>query len=610
MPSSARKSSLGAGGRRGPQKPHVPYRGDNPEVGKKTGIAVRHVERKSDGFEPFEEIMMQADKRTPPRPKWRKSVNGNGKRGREIVEEDEDGEMSMELDDSPLRYLSTARPPTTPRSSTGASTSRAVARTSDVDFDEIPSPRSSKNQRAQASNRGPGPSRLSRSFHRDEIQEPEPEEEAQSDDSDAGYGHSGMQINPDYDVDQPDQGFDDYSQQEDDTPRAINHSFVQMDADEEQEEQPLSDRDPTPTPPRKNGKGKEKEKVRPRVRSPSEDMEEDIAQGLMDVNHERHSDDEEEQEEELISRKTKRVKLAEDPKPEKREEKKPRQTASRGKKENKPLREGIRRSERAHIKPLEWWRGEKVVYGLPSTPRGPVLVAPIKEIVRIPKEAPAPLRPTGKKKRGRSKSAKLEKGEGEEEEIHFRIVETENPEEGWDDDLEPQNIVWDYETQREVQRRIAWSAKMVHPRTPANSEWAFDKIFGDGEFIAAGLIFIPEGKKKPTKAAKDNTYIFYVIEGAVNLKIHESSLLIATGGMFMVPRGNTYLIENVGVRTAKLFFTQARKIFMDSNATGGRRSSVPGDKGGEEQRSSTAIPVVTTKTSPAPKTKRAASSRV
>lgn len=99
MPTSARKSSVG-GARRGPQKAHIPYRGDNPEVGKKTGIAVQHVERKSDGFEPFEELLQQADGRTPPRPKGRKkSIVGGGGRDRRYDDyDDEDGEMSMQLD--------------------------------------------------------------------------------------------------------------------------------------------------------------------------------------------------------------------------------------------------------------------------------------------------------------------------------------------------------------------------------------------------------------------------------------------------------------------------------------------------------------------------------
>jgi centromere protein C len=95
MPTTpARKSSIGTA-RRGPQKAHIPYRGDNPEVGKKTGIAVQHVERKSDGFEPFEEVMQQADKRTPPKPKGRKRKSSIPPQ----EELDEDGEMSMELDD-------------------------------------------------------------------------------------------------------------------------------------------------------------------------------------------------------------------------------------------------------------------------------------------------------------------------------------------------------------------------------------------------------------------------------------------------------------------------------------------------------------------------------
>lgn len=97
MPSSARKSSVGSA-RRGPQKAHIPYRGDNPEVGKKTGIAVQHVERLSDGFEPFAEVMGQADRRTPPKPKRRKKSMGVPIRPED--EFDENGEMSMELDDS------------------------------------------------------------------------------------------------------------------------------------------------------------------------------------------------------------------------------------------------------------------------------------------------------------------------------------------------------------------------------------------------------------------------------------------------------------------------------------------------------------------------------
>lgn len=80
-------------------KPHVPYRGDNPEVGKKTGIAVQHVARQSDGFEPFEQILRQADGRTPPRPKGKKkSLTTAAYQEENDYNSDNGWEESMQLD--------------------------------------------------------------------------------------------------------------------------------------------------------------------------------------------------------------------------------------------------------------------------------------------------------------------------------------------------------------------------------------------------------------------------------------------------------------------------------------------------------------------------------
>ena len=41
----------------------------------------------------------------------------------------------------------------------------------------------------------------------------------------------------------------------------------------------------------------------------------------------------------------------------------------------------------------------------------------------------------------------------------------------------------------------------------ADHNWSFDKIFGDDDFIAAGQLIIPPRGRKPSKAAKDNTYV-------------------------------------------------------------------------------------------------------
>ena len=48
---------------------------------------------------------------------------------------------------------------------------------------------------------------------------------------------------------------------------------------------------------------------------------------------------------------------------------------------------------------------------------------------------------------------------------------------------------------------------MVDFKEAADNSWLFDKIFGDDEFIAAGQLIIPPKGRKPSKAAKDNTYV-------------------------------------------------------------------------------------------------------
>lgn len=99
MPTSARKSSLGAA-RRAQQRPRQPFHADDLGHGKRTGLPVPTVEHKSDDFEPFDEILSHADTRTA----WhgRNKRPGSNRKRKSVVpvfEEDEGVEMSMELDD-------------------------------------------------------------------------------------------------------------------------------------------------------------------------------------------------------------------------------------------------------------------------------------------------------------------------------------------------------------------------------------------------------------------------------------------------------------------------------------------------------------------------------
>jgi hypothetical protein len=47
----------------------------------------------------------------------------------------------------------------------------------------------------------------------------------------------------------------------------------------------------------------------------------------------------------------------------------------------------------------------------------------------------------------------------------------------------------------------------VNHRPAANNDFYFTKVFGDGEYIAAGQLLIPPKMNKPSKMTKDNTYV-------------------------------------------------------------------------------------------------------
>lgn len=51
---------------------------------------------------------------------------------------------------------------------------------------------------------------------------------------------------------------------------------------------------------------------------------------------------------------------------------------------------------------------------------------------------------------------------------------------------------------------------MLNPKSVDGSQFMYQKIFGEGQFIAAGVVHIPPGGKKPGKHSKDNAYVRYI----------------------------------------------------------------------------------------------------
>lgn len=93
--SKSRKDSAD-NARRGVDKPHQPYQVDDYAHGKKTGVNIQPTDRKSDGFESFRDVLTQADVVTPPHARNKRKIKNSPS---SVAEYDEDGEMSMDLDD-------------------------------------------------------------------------------------------------------------------------------------------------------------------------------------------------------------------------------------------------------------------------------------------------------------------------------------------------------------------------------------------------------------------------------------------------------------------------------------------------------------------------------
>lgn len=54
---------------------------------------------------------------------------------------------------------------------------------------------------------------------------------------------------------------------------------------------------------------------------------------------------------------------------------------------------------------------------------------------------------------------------------------------------------------------IAFTRAMMDPKPTKNHAYKFQRIFTDGDYLAAGVLVIPPNESKPLKPARDNTYV-------------------------------------------------------------------------------------------------------
>lgn len=192
------------------------------------------------------------------------------------------------------------------------------------------------------------------------------------------------------------------------------------------------------------------------------------------------------------------------------------------------------RSGRNSIKPVAWWKNERIEYSddiAEDSHGGKFLLPRIKEVVRND-EVDEPRRKTtySKPYKGKKRSAPAEP---EEDEI-----------EPWE--VEPGRIhgeirTWDPEDQlgtetMETEEELALSSRAIITREVANASFGFAKTLSL-PFFGSGMLDIPAGGAKKPKNSRKMQMVFFVFYGRVNVTVNETSFRIGKGGVWQVPRG-------------------------------------------------------------------------
>ncbi|KAJ5038937.1 uncharacterized protein L3040_006612 [Drepanopeziza brunnea f. sp. 'multigermtubi'] len=223
------------------------------------------------------------------------------------------------------------------------------------------------------------------------------------------------------------------------------------------------------------------------------------------------------------------------------------------------------RSGRNSIKPLAYWKNERVEWAEDEDDDGlhNFVLPRIKEVVRA-EEISEPKRKVSRSKskapKPRSKTTEPESDEDEEAEP-------------WE--MEPGRIYgevksWDPEDPsgaqaEEVQEEIALSAAAIITRDIPSSGFKFAKTL-TLPFFGSGMVDLPPKAMKKSKNSRKMQMVFFVFSGRVQVTVNDNIFSIGKGGMWQVPRGNFYSIENEHDKPARIFFSQGCEITDDAGA--------------------------------------------
>ncbi|XP_074679413.1 centromere protein C isoform X3 [Strix aluco] len=196
----------------------------------------------------------------------------------------------------------------------------------------------------------------------------------------------------------------------------------------------------------------------------------------------------------------------------------------------------VRRTKRIRLRPLEYWRGERVNYTM--RPSGGLVISGIV----------CPEAETCRKIKQRNVDHKQKRDETRSEipaNLDHTLADTSKP-----------TIVLDPVTNEEVLLECI-NTESSHSCFFKDESVEIYKNLNTSDFATGRLILKPL-KEKGHQFVHMDTIAFHVIHGKIIVTLHKTSYYLTTGDYFYVPAGNGYNIRNLLNKDSVLLFTQLK----------------------------------------------------
>jgi gentisate 1,2-dioxygenase len=86
-------------------------------------------------------------------------------------------------------------------------------------------------------------------------------------------------------------------------------------------------------------------------------------------------------------------------------------------------------------------------------------------------------------------------------------------------------------------------------------DYLFYKIYRIGRYCSTGVIVLPPSEIKHYANVKENTLVFYVVQGEIYVTVNHYTFMAAKAGHIVIPRSSTYQLANKMDSDAILYFT-------------------------------------------------------